>query len=63
MQLHPLDIAIIIVYLVSTVVIGFWVSKRASKNLDSYFLGGNTIPWVHVDICRDRECRACLHCQ
>lgn len=45
LQLHPLDKAIIIAYLLSTVGIGFWISKRASKNLDSYFLGGNSIPW------------------
>ena len=38
MQLHIIDIAIIVTYLVLTVLIGFWVSKRASKDLDSYFL-------------------------
>ncbi|MEQ8848712.1 sodium:solute symporter family protein [Botrimarina sp.] len=44
-ELHPIDLAIILAYVVSTVAIGFWISKRASKNLRSYFLGGNTIPW------------------
>jgi SSS family solute:Na+ symporter len=50
MQLHPIDMTVIIAYLVSTVVIGFLVSKRASKNLDSYFLGGNTIPWYILGV-------------
>ena len=45
MSFHPLDLAIIISYLVITILIGFWVSKRASRGLDSYFLGDNKIPW------------------
>ncbi|MBN1855291.1 MAG: hypothetical protein JW829_21350 [Pirellulales bacterium] len=50
MTLHYVDVAIIIVYLVSTILIGFWVSKRASKNLDSYFLGGKSLPWYLLGI-------------
>ncbi|QEG33991.1 sodium:solute symporter family protein [Bythopirellula goksoeyrii] len=49
-KLHPIDTAIIIGYLVITVFIGFWISKRASKNIDSYFLGGNTIPWYALGL-------------
>lgn len=45
MTLQPLDIAIIALYLIATIAIGFYLSKRASKNLDSYFLGGKKIPW------------------
>jgi Na+/proline symporter len=45
MQLHPLDVSIIIGYLLLTLAIGFWVSKKASKNLDSYFLGSKELPW------------------
>lgn len=45
MSLSAIDIAIIIAYLVLTIFLGFWISKRASKNLDSYFLGGKTMPW------------------
>lgn len=44
-SLHPIDLVIIVAYLVTTVGIGFWISKKASKNLRSYFLGGNSIPW------------------
>ncbi|MBB3699173.1 Na+:solute symporter [Flammeovirga yaeyamensis] len=45
MNLHIIDISIIIGYIILTVMIGYFISKQASKNLDSYFLGGKTIPW------------------
>ena len=50
MKLAPLDISIIFGYLILTVIIGFWISKKASKNLDSYFLGGKTIPWYMLGL-------------
>ncbi len=45
MKLSGLDIVIILIYLGLTVFLGFLLSKKASKNIDSYFLGGKTIPW------------------
>ncbi|TRX53366.1 Na+:solute symporter [Fulvivirga sp. M361] len=45
MTLGGLDIIIIFIYLGLTVFIGFLISRRASKNISSYFLGGKTIPW------------------
>ena len=50
MQFHPLDLAIIIGYVVLTILIGFWVSKRASKGLQSYFLGDNSIQWYFLGL-------------
>jgi SSS family solute:Na+ symporter len=50
MQLNIIDIAIIVIYLVASIVIGFWISKRASKDINSYFLGGNTIPWWFLGV-------------
>jgi len=50
MNLHPIDLAIIILYLIATVFVGFWVSKRASKNMKSYFLGGNKLPWYMLGV-------------
>ena len=50
MNLQPLDIGIVIGYLVLTLVIGFLISKRASKNLESYFLGGRRIPFYILGI-------------
>jgi len=50
MHLHAIDIAIIVAYLLSTVVIGYWVSHRASQSMQNYFLGGNTMPWYMLGI-------------
>jgi Na+/proline symporter len=50
MQLHWIDISIIIAYIATTLIIGFWVSKRATKDLNSYFLGGNTLPWYFLGV-------------
>lgn len=48
MQLHPIDIFIIIGYLAAVIAIGWLISKRASKNIDSYFLGGRSLPWYVI---------------
>lgn len=45
MLLNVIDIGIIVIYLVANILIGFLISKRASKDINSYFLGGNSIPW------------------
>ncbi len=50
MKLAPLDISIILFYLLLIVFTGFWISKKASKNLDSYFLGGKSIPWYFLGL-------------
>ena len=43
--MHFIDSGIIIVYLTVIVVSGLMLSRKASLNLDSYFLGGKTVPW------------------
>jgi len=50
MHLQFIDIAIIVAYLLSTVLIGYWVSHRASQSMQNYFLGGNTMPWYMLGI-------------
>ena len=50
MNLHFIDIGIIILYLLSTIIIGYYVSHRASKNINSYFLGGNSLPWYFLGV-------------
>jgi Na+/proline symporter len=45
MHLQALDVAIILVYLLGTVLVGYWVSHYASRDMTAYFLGGNKIPW------------------
>jgi Na+/proline symporter len=45
MNLHPIDLAIIGVYLLLMAMIGFLIKNRATKKLDSYFLGDRSVPW------------------
>ena len=45
MNLHPLDTAIILGYLVMVFAAGVYMERRAEKNLETYFLGGKRIPW------------------
>jgi len=49
-HLHAIDIAIIVAYLVCSVLVGYWVSHRASRDIRAYFLGGNTMPWYLLGI-------------
>ncbi|HSY84207.1 MAG TPA: sodium:solute symporter family protein [Gemmatimonadaceae bacterium] len=50
MTLRLLDVLIIAAYVVTTVIIGFWISKKASRSIRSYFLGGNRIPWYVLGV-------------
>ncbi len=50
MHLHYIDLSIIFLYLIATVFIGHYVSHRASRDLKSYFLGGNSLPWYYLGI-------------
>lgn len=50
MQLHAIDLGIVVAYLATTVFIGFWISKRATTGLKSYFLGGNKLPWYALGL-------------
>ena len=45
MRLTSLDVAVLIIYFVAMIGVGVYVTRRASRNLDSYFLGGKTMPW------------------
>ena len=47
-QLHQIDIFIIVGYLAAIIALGWFLSKRASKNLDSYFLAGKSLPWYVI---------------
>ncbi|MDK2840669.1 MAG: solute:Na+ symporter, family [Anaerophaga sp.] len=50
MNLSLIDIGVVLAYLALTLFIGFWLSKRASKDLQAYFLGGNTIKWYYLGL-------------
>jgi solute:Na+ symporter, SSS family len=48
--LSALDLGIIAVYLFVTLAIGIWISRKASKSLEGYFLGGKAIPWYALGL-------------
>jgi Na+/proline symporter len=50
MQLHSLDIWIIVGYFVAIISVGLWVSRKGVKDMDSYFLGGKSLPWYLLGI-------------
>lgn len=50
MQLGLIDIVIIVCYLLTMIVIGIILKKKASKNLDSYYLGGKSLPFYMLGI-------------
>ncbi|PWK79756.1 Na+/proline symporter [Mucilaginibacter oryzae] len=50
MKLHLVDVAIIVLYLLSTVVIGLWYRKKARENKESYMLGGKSLPWYKLGL-------------
>ena len=45
MQIHIIDITIILAYFAVVVILGFLVSRKSIKDIDSYFLGSNSLPW------------------
>ena len=45
MDLHPIDIAIIVIYMLAMIVVGFVVERRARGGITNYFLGGQSMPW------------------
>lgn len=45
MNLSLVDTAIVAVYLITMLAVGIYLERRAGKNMESYFLGGRSIPW------------------
>jgi Na+/proline symporter len=45
MKLQLIDVSIIILYLVTMVMIGWFLRKKARQNKESYLLGGKRLPW------------------
>jgi Na+/proline symporter len=45
-----IDLSIIICYVLLTVGVGVWISKKASKGLDHYFLGSKSIKWYYLGL-------------
>ncbi|MDP2984815.1 MAG: hypothetical protein Q8O92_15960 [Candidatus Latescibacter sp.] len=45
-----LDTLIIILYFAAVIGMGFYYQKRASRNLESYFLGGKSMHWIFLSM-------------
>lgn len=50
MSLHIIDILIIATYIILVLGLGFYFAKAASKDLNAYFLGGNTLKWYMLGL-------------
>ncbi|WP_316823519.1 sodium:solute symporter family protein [Pedobacter gandavensis] len=50
MKFQLIDVLIIIAYLISTIIIGFWYRKKAKENNQSYIMGGKSLPWYKLGL-------------
>ena len=50
MRIHSIDIVIISLYLILMVLIGLFLKKRAGRDMDSYFLGGKSLPFYMLGL-------------
>src|ERR1700743_784142 len=50
MKLQLTDLAIIAAYLVTMVVIGWILRKKARQNKENYLLGGKSLPWYMLGL-------------
>lgn len=50
MPLSILDIIIIVAYIVGILFLGFYISRKATNDLQSYFLGGNKLKWYYLGL-------------
>ena len=44
MRIHPVDLAIVVVYLLGVTMLGLWF-RRGQQDVRDYFLGGRNTPW------------------
>ncbi len=45
MKLQPIDIAIVVLYLLMMLMLGWFLRKKARQNKESYLMGGKKLPW------------------
>jgi len=50
MKLQLIDVLILISYLVTMIMVGFWMRKKASQNKESYLMGGKSLPWYMLGL-------------
>ena len=50
MKLQLIDILILLGYLTTMVLVGFWMRKKAKQNKESYLMGGKSLPWYMLGL-------------
>lgn len=50
MKLQLIDIMILVAYLATMILIGFWMRKKAKQNKESYLMGGKSLPWYMLGL-------------
>ncbi len=50
MKLTGIDISIVIVYLITMLMVGWFMRKKARQNKDSYLMGGKSLPWYMLGL-------------
>ena len=50
MKLQLIDILILVTYLVSMILIGFYMRNKAKQDKDSYLMGGKKLPWYMLGL-------------
>ena len=43
--LHPVDVSIIVAYLIFILILGAWFTRRASRDIGSFFVSDRALPW------------------
>lgn len=43
-----IDIVIIVIYFAAMILVGLWVEKKASVDMEAYFLGGRSMSWMFL---------------
>lgn len=50
MKLQIIDIAILVIYLATMVLIGFYMKNKAKQDKESYLMGGKKLPWYMLGL-------------
>ena len=50
MRLTVYDIAIVVLYLIGMVAVGWFLRKKARQNKESYLMGGKSLPWYMLGL-------------
>ncbi|HOY58273.1 MAG TPA: Na+:solute symporter [Verrucomicrobiota bacterium] len=48
--MHSIDLVVIVAYLILMIGVGAWVTKKAARSAESYFLAGKSLPWWIIGI-------------